>query len=296
MSAREVVVAIDGSKANAAAVQYAVAEAQQTGSSLVLVAVARDYSVMAPLQAMKAAENVEGKALKRAYKKIVKANPGLEVKRELWRGHPVDVLAERATAPSELVVGKRGLGAVSRIMVGSTSIAVAGRAQAPVVIVPAEWQRDEHAELPVLVAVDLDADVETDTMPVLEHAAREAVRRGVALHVIHVQDIDPAFPLEAAAFQPGSVRPREDAESELAELAHPLRELYPDLTIEVADVHGYPAAELGRAADDSQLLVIGRRRAGRFGFGIGSVARGVLHYADAPVVVVPLGSAGAAGD
>lgn len=288
MSAHEIVVAVDGSEANASAVQYAVADAHQTGATLVLISVARDYTVMAPLQAMKATENVEAKALKRTFKKVVKANPGLNVKRELWRGHPIDVLVERAADQAELVVGKRGLGAVSRILVGSTSIAVAGRAQAPVVVVPAGWQRDEHAELPVLVAVDLDADVEADTMPVLEHAARVAVRRGVALHVIHVQDIDPAFPLDPAAFQPGTVQPRED---ELAELAHPLRELYPDLTIEVAEAHGYPAAQLGHAAADSQLLVVGRQRAGRFGFGIGSVARGVLHYAEVPVTVVPLGSA-----
>lgn len=294
MSAREVVVAVDGSKQNAAAVKYAIADAVLTDSVLVLTSVARDYTVMSPLQAMKVAENFEGELLKKAARKVAKRHPDLEVKRELWVGHPVDTLVDRAEGQT-LVVGKRGLGAVGRILVGSTSIAVAGRAQAPVVVVPAGWDRDEHADLPVLVAVDLDADAETDSAPVLEYAAQEAVRRGVALHVIHVQDIDPTFMVEPTTIVSVPVRSHEETKAAMAELAQPMHERHPGLTIEVADVSGHPATEIARAGEDSQLLVIGRHRAGRFGFGIGSVARGVLHYAEVPVVVLPVGPSVSAG-
>ena len=48
------------------------------------------------------------------------------------------------------------------------------------------------------------------------------------------------------------------------------------------------AAAILEAAEEAQLVVLGRHPAGVFGgFAFGSVARAVLHYAETPVMVVP---------
>ncbi len=57
-----------------------------------------------------------------------------------------------------LVVGRRGLNATERVLVGSTSIAVAGRSPVTVVVVPETWEPAQHTSAPVIVGVTLGED------------------------------------------------------------------------------------------------------------------------------------------
>ena len=68
---------------------------------------------------------------------------------------PSGLILEAADNASLVVVGKRGLGAFARIIVGSTSIGVAGRASCPTVIVPDSWDQARAATKPVLVGIDV---------------------------------------------------------------------------------------------------------------------------------------------
>jgi nucleotide-binding universal stress UspA family protein len=69
-------------------------------------------------------------------------------------GSPVEVILAAAADARLVVMGKRGLGVFARVIVGSTSIAVAGRAKAPVVIVPEDWTREDHRDGPVVLGID----------------------------------------------------------------------------------------------------------------------------------------------
>jgi nucleotide-binding universal stress UspA family protein len=51
------------------------------------------------------------------------------VRAEVTTGRPVHELLERTAGARMLVVGKRGLGGFARVIVGSTSIALAGRSR-----------------------------------------------------------------------------------------------------------------------------------------------------------------------
>ena len=61
---------------------------------------------------------------------------GIEYEIRLREGQPQDVLVEESEGAEVLVVGSRGLGAFSRLVLGSVSEHVSHHATCPVVVVP----------------------------------------------------------------------------------------------------------------------------------------------------------------
>jgi nucleotide-binding universal stress UspA family protein len=127
-----------------------------------------------------------------------------------------------------------------------------------------------------------------DVQPeVLHFAFTEARLRGVPLVAAHGRDLpamgwEPSTPAEAVGAEPDEHR--------LAQSLTPYAETYPDVDLSVVDHPGHPLAVLLDEAGPAQLLVLGRHRdRRREGFPFGSVAHGVLHYADVPVAIVPPG-------
>jgi Universal stress protein family len=60
-------------------------------------------------------------------------------------------LVELSETALMLVVGRHGRGCFARLLIGSTSDAVANRAKGPVVVIPDGWQPEAHRDDPVLV-------------------------------------------------------------------------------------------------------------------------------------------------
>ena len=65
------------------------------------------------------------------------------------------------------------------------------------------------------------------------------------------------------------------------------RTRFPGVDVTLVEDRGHPVDLLLRRAAGAQLVVLGRRESARFGFTLGSVARGVLHHASVPVAVIP---------
>ena len=190
----------------------------------------------------------------------------------------VDMSRERGTL---VVVGKRGLGAFSRVLIGSTSIAVAGRTAGPVVIVPDEWDPRGTAELPIVVGVDFEHANDA----LLEFAIERAAALHVAVVAVHA--------CSAHLFPPLSDGERArwmiDAKRRLEEELGSWRERHPDVVIRSEQVEEHPARALLEAAIHAQLIVLGRQGLEHSvtGLPFGSVARAVLHDSEVPVAVVP---------
>jgi nucleotide-binding universal stress UspA family protein len=283
---KPVVVAVDGSERNRSAVAWAAHEAAALDCEMVLVTVlpdhlvpARGFSVSGPDQA--------------ALDMLAEARHGVRdivdesrVHTEAVSGVPVEALLEKAGTAALVVVGKRGLGGFTRVIVGSTSIALAGRSPVPVAIVPDEWDQADREGRPVVLGVDLD---KVDEEPI-DAAIGRAERLGVPLVAVHGWETPAAYSWDAATVA-GVVAEAEQAEQErFDELLASWRERHPGVVIRPMRVHKHPAAAILEAAEDAQLVVLGRHPAGVFGgFAFGSVARAVLHYAESPVVVVPSG-------
>jgi nucleotide-binding universal stress UspA family protein len=166
-----------------------------------------------------------------------------------------------------VAVGARGLGAVKRALVGSTSVAVARYARCPVAIVRGRPRRRRE----VLVATDGSAGSRA-ALRFLSIFQLVRDRRVLLLHA--VRDL-------------GEDRPEQHAEAARI-LAEAAQVLLPH-PVERAVVEGDPARQIVATARrrDVDLVVLGARGLGALGrLLLGSVSETVLHHADRPVMIV----------
>ncbi|MEV7211610.1 universal stress protein [Kitasatospora cineracea] len=283
---RPVLAAVDASVRSRAAAHWAAQEAGRRGAPLRLLH-AWPYLGRKANDLVKA-EDLEGGArsmLGDVAKELAAAYPGLEVTGELVPDAAIDGLTAAAEQGQLLVIGTRGLGGFRGLLVGSVSLGVAGRSASPVVLVR-EGRPEPQSHEPE-VTVGLDA-LEPDDA-VMEFAFQEAQLRDARVRVVHGWELPPVYgyagwiPVETEQQELGAL-----AVGMVAEAVAPWRAKYPR-TLVLEDVRtGGGAAALVEASEQSDLVVVGRRRR-TLGLGskLGSVAHAVIHHAQAPVAVVP---------
>jgi len=279
--ARPVIVGTDGSPASHAAVSWAADEALREGRPLRIVHVQEPWTLglpdIPPPMADEARSVESREILDEAAELAARDRPGLTVETENVQGETVRALRLLAEQGEVLVLGSRGRGRFAELLLGSTTLRVAGHAPRPVVVVrgvPAA-PRDE-----VVVGVAFDHD----QSGVLEHAFEAARRRGARLRAVHAWDVTDTFARQARE-QPSFIDPLD----RLGELLGPWRARHPDVKVVEEVVNEHPAAALSAASADADLLVVGTHGRGTLGSLIlGSVGHAVLHHARCPVVIVPV--------
>lgn len=284
MNVQTVAVAVDGSDANKAALQWAVARAEATGAELVVTTVAVPYHAVGGYVPETPVTDYLKPIVKEAAERARETLPAEQVRAVIETGHPVAVLNDVAKDNDLLVVGKRGMGAIGRLVMGSTSIAVAGRAHAPVVVVPVGWDSSAHHGAPVVVGVDVDKDHAAG----LRFAFEAARTLGVPLKAVQVWEPHPALVGESAVFVQAFDDWRGQVGVEFQGRLDAMAAEFAGVDVELVQVVGQPVHHLLEEAESAQLLVLGRDAKERLsGFTLGSVARGVLHHSEVPVAVVP---------
>ena len=140
-----IVIGVDGSEGAAAALDFAAGEAAFRGARLRIVAVwevpvtiyAGGFAPPPPLDPATldafrvCAEQVADEALAA----VTKQHPSLEGDALAVQGQPADVLLEQSADAALIVVGRRGLGGFSSLLLGSDSQQVVQHATCPVVVV-----------------------------------------------------------------------------------------------------------------------------------------------------------------
>lgn len=284
---RPIVVGVDGSPKNRSAIDWAVSEAERTDRELLVVTAAPSkYARPVPFFAahydVSSYDNYAADAVKKLETDLRRTRPNLRVRGVVKPRDAVGLLLDAGVGAELIVVGKRGLGTFARVMIGSTSIAVAGRSQAPTVVVPERWNLRQHpGRRPIVVGLDLDDRDEHS----LAYAFRRASELQVRLIVVYAWETHPDFLLG----ETDRLRWEEDALRAMHLALRPWEEKYPDVDIEVMQRNDNPALCLLEKAAPSQLLVLGRHTApDRIGgFAFGSTGRAVLHYSTTPVAIVP---------
>lgn len=151
---RSILVAIDGSKSAAAALEEAIALARDDGARLTLISVAVPPRLrlpspyIVPLPSEDESEREARKLLERAASLVPDDVP---VSTAVRRG-PVGwaILKRVETGEHDLVVmGSRGLGAAGSLLLGSVSRAVLAHSPVPVHIVPAGAKAHKSSEAAV---------------------------------------------------------------------------------------------------------------------------------------------------
>ncbi|MFJ9833086.1 universal stress protein [Streptomyces sp. NPDC101169] len=140
-------------------------------------------------------------------------------------------------------------------------------------------------ERPITAGVDGTEE----SLAALDWAAREAVRRGLPLRVVHAWQYAEELATADRATQHGWVS------EGVREAVRTVSGRHPGLEVDVEVLEGGVAEALTGAADRSGLLVLGSRGHGRvMGFLLGSVGRQVIAEAARPVVLVRAGDRAAA--
>ncbi|GAA3023930.1 universal stress protein [Streptomyces lactacystinicus] len=279
-----VLAGVDGSPQSAAAAHWAAAEAVRRGASLRLVhawpwltdgvssfAEADDLPEAVRRTLAEAAEDIRGR------------HPDLAVETDAVLDAPVDGLLAAAAEAELLVLGSRGRGGFTGLLLGSVSMSVAGRSTVPLVVVREEGEAGAGE---VVVGVD----AHTPETEVLDFAFREAALRGARVRAVHGWELPPVFGYAGGAVPAAELAQLEALEAKLLSLALAgPREQHPEVEV-VEDVQIGAARALVEVSAGAALVVVGRgRRPVEFGPRLGRVAHAVLHHAEAPVAVVPHG-------
>lgn len=284
-----IVVGVDGSEGADTALAWAAEHARLLHRPLVLVHGWHDVSPMWVEQStldvralsqevQRAAEGVVAEAAARA----AELAPDVEVVQVVRQEDARALLAELSADAEVTVVGSRGRGPISALVLGSVSSAVARHGRGPVVVVrpggpaPGEGRG-------VLAAVD----GQPGSDPVVEAAFEHAAQRSLGLTVLHC-----TFDARIAAGGAATSELRDEAEEEaravIAQATAGLRERFPEVTVTPLAVFGHVEQELLEAAHGADLVVIGHRdRNPLVSALLGSVSRSFLEQAHGAVMVVP---------
>lgn len=302
-----VIAGLDGSAESLAAAEWAAREARLRGLPLKLLHALEDWAPdygSAPLVGVVAAPVAytpkywAERIPREVSERLRERHPGLEISTEQADGRPIEVLQAAANEAEVLVLGSRGLSALSGFLIGSVSMSVLAHAERPVVLVRAgEQAEDEHLPTPdgsgrqqgAYRDVVLGLDLARPCDELIEYAFGAATARGSGLRIVHGWSLPPVCGYDPAAIDPvhnAELATRESAA--LADMLQPWRGKFPGVQVEEQCVVGRAADHLADASADASLVVVGRRmRRSAVGAHIGPVTHAVLHHAIAPVAVVP---------
>jgi nucleotide-binding universal stress UspA family protein len=279
-----VVVGTDGSGPATRAVLWAAEEAAARGRPLRILC-ATHVDLLPEELTKDVIEPIVETAAHRADTAARKATgcfPGLEVTTSVTRGDPAESLVEAAGAAGTVVVGSRGLGGFSSLLLGSVGRQVTRWATGPVVVVRGEPKAPARTVL-------VGARDARDIVPV-RFAALYAQRRDAALRVLGAWTL--THHLESMVPMAASVRAvAERTADRAAPLVAAVREEYPNVRV-TEEVVQVPSAAGALVAESSHvdLVVLGSRDAtGPLSAPVGRVAQAVLEHAACPVALVPRG-------
>ncbi|QPK49839.1 universal stress protein [Streptomyces gardneri] len=212
--------------------------------------------------------------------------PGIEVTGEVLAGEPLTILAARSASAELVVVGSRGTGAFSGLVLGSVAVHLAAHAACPVLVVRGSGKPGG----PVVLAVDGSRDSEA----AVDFAFAAAAARGAELRAVHAWTPS-SGPADLTPLFHGTEEIRGEEERVLAAALAGATARWPQVSVERRLVRGRPRPVLLEESAGAQLLVMGARGRGGFaGLLLGSVSQALLHHAECPVAVVR-GDAGGAG-
>lgn len=270
-----IVVGIDGSATSMRAARFARTYADARGLRVVGIVVATD------VLGLGRDDTVDTKTHDALVAKVSEAltEAGLVLDSlSVGIGHPAEVLTSLASPSAALIVGARGIGGFSALLLGSTTSACLAHARCPVFVIP---HQDRAPEVPygrICVGIDRSAGA----IAALRWAVDEAsTRPGCEVHAISAWRTPHLWePLQGSP-EHYEGRARHDLEAAMRALG--------DVPVIVtsATKEANAAQALIEESARSDLVVLGndRREGGRFDASATPVA--VASHSSSPVVIVP---------
>lgn len=285
-----IVVGIDGSAGGLLAVRWAAAEASMRQRPLSIV-----HAFIWPLMGVPLgpasngpqdaglrheAEGFVGEAVAHARSTA----PDVDVTGKVVTGPAIPTLVAESADAELMVVGSRGLGGFSGLLVGSVGVGTAAHASCPVVVVRPTAADHGDEKRPVVVGFDGSAHSSLATT----FAFEEAALRGLPLVVVHTWTAP-------SSVRPGEVLPlvydplvvEQTTRRELVDQLAPWQQKFAEVDVRFEVEHARPARTLLQQAKHAELVVVGSRGRGGFrGLLLGSVSQALVHHATCPAAVI----------
>ncbi|WP_067461215.1 universal stress protein [Actinomadura macra] len=270
-----IIVGTDGSGQSDRAIAWAADEAARNGGSLRVLHVVEpaphgvEYAAGAPGSLAESWNPL----LRGARDLASRRHPELRVETMLVHARNVaEGLRQYADDAAQVVIGHRGRGGFTELLLGSTGLRLAGHCPGAVVVVRG---RDDGAAGEIVVGLDLAED----PGPALRYAFAAADAREARLRVLHawrpaMLAVEVGVDLTSAC---------DTFRGHLAAALAPWRSRHPDVKAVEDVVIGHPVEALVSASANADLVVVGSR--GR-AVPLGSVSHGAIHHARCPVAVV----------
>lgn len=290
-----ILVGVDGSLASLHALDWAIALAKKTKSS---ITIACSYSLptfaAASLDGGFAALDdstiQEGArvVLDSAAKRVKEA--GIPVTAQIASGDPAGALVELSKDHNLVVVGTRGRSGFTERLLGTVSSALPAHAKCPVVVVPGRKLKDNEPlpEIPEVKRIVVGVDGSSSAQGALHKAVDFAKLWNAEL--VAVAGVPVTNGAGVLAWLPATV----DHEQVLRDIATGLDMIIdavedenPGMKIRRIVLDGTGAELLTEFSQAADMLVVGSRGRGGFaGLLLGSTSQTILHHSKCPVLVV----------
>jgi nucleotide-binding universal stress UspA family protein len=283
-----ILIGYDGSPGSRSALSWAAAAADRAKAPLRIVEAFELVVVthpapghVVPLEALRTSrqEHLDASAagLRTQY-------PGLQVEAGLVSGSAPRVLVEAARDARLVVLGSRGHGGWSALLIGSVAVQVTTHAECPVVVVPPELPARSGEAPTVVVGID-GSKVSAQAIDFAFDQAESLHADVVAVHAWTSPFL--TYDDSASMLQFDEEKVREEARLLVAESVAGAAADHPDVRWTTELATGSAARALVDRSEAADLAVVGSRGRGGFtGLLLGSVSQGVLHHARCPVAVV----------
>ena len=264
-----VLVGIDGSEQALAAVRAAAADAARRDVRLHIIhafiwsSLHVNVGPVAPDLPGTGLRHQAEDLLAEAAVEAAKTAPQISVSTHLIDGAATPVLLEESDPATLLVLGDRGLGGFSGLIIGSVAVHAAAHARSPILVV----RGAEPAAGPVVVGVDGSEQ----SRLAIGFAFEESAQRGAELIALHVsKDLD-----------------AQGAGQTLTKALSGWHQKYPAVVVKPELVRGDPRHELVERSKSAQLMVLGASGRDTFkGLLLGSVSQNLLYHSNCPIAVI----------
>jgi nucleotide-binding universal stress UspA family protein len=285
------VVGYDGSDSSSQAARWAAGEARARGRELIVLYVllpptsSGGFGVGLPpsLDLLAQLEDSARAEVEAAVEQLRVDVPGVRVTPVLTVGSPSSALLDASRSADLVVVGSRGHGGFTGLLLGSVGAQVAAHAECPVVVI-------RQPALPGASSIVVGIDGSPAAEAALRFAFDEASRHGWSIQAVHAWDV-PAYDLIIVPNGPVPVPLSNVADDEVrltSEILAGFRDDYPDVEVIENLVRAPAVMALLDASKGAAMVVVGSHGHGpAIGALLGSVSHGLLHRATLPVVVVP---------
>jgi nucleotide-binding universal stress UspA family protein len=201
------------------------------------------------------------------------------ITRHLAQDNAASALIKASAGAELLVVGSRGRGGFTGLLLGSVGRTCLHLASVPTVVVPPEWQ--DRTTRSVVVGVDGSGP----SRAALAWALTEAAAHDATLRIVNVYDLAPYISTLGTAVPPDSELIDRSSRALLEEVTADAKDS--GVEVEVIAASGPTAKTLLGVASGADLLVVGSRGLGGLRrLLLGSVSEHCVYHSSCPVAVV----------